>query len=73
MTTALKPTVKSKKQSDNTETPKKFPVSIADQLMTVSWSNDSHQTGLAKLVYRIPTFPLTANAVLIQGQPYKNV
>ena len=31
---------------------------IADRLRTVSWSNDSHPTGVAKPVYGIPTFPL---------------
>ena len=37
---------------------------IADWLRKVSWSNDSHPTGVVKPVYRIPTFPLTAEAVL---------
>ena len=36
---------------------------IADQLRTVSWSNDSHPTGVVKPVYGIPTFPLTTKAV----------
>ena len=36
---------------------------IADRLRTVSWGNDSHQTGVVKPVYVIPTFPLTAKAV----------
>ena len=36
---------------------------IADRLRTVSWSNDSHPTGVVKPVYGIPTFPLTAKAV----------
>ena len=36
---------------------------IADQLRTVSWSNDSHPTGVVKPVYGIPTFSLTTKAV----------
>ena len=36
---------------------------IADRFRTVSWSNDSHPTGIVKPVYEIPTFPLTATAV----------
>ena len=36
---------------------------ISDRLRTVSWSNDSHPTGVVKPVYWIPTFLLTANAV----------
>ena len=35
---------------------------IEDRLRTVSWSNDSHPTGVVKPVYGIPTFPLTAKA-----------
>ena len=36
---------------------------IANQLRTVSWSNDSHPIGVVKPAYRIPTFLLTAKAV----------
>ena len=36
---------------------------IADRLRTVSWSNDSHATGVNKPVYGIQTFPLAAKAV----------
>ena len=36
---------------------------IAGRLSTVSWDNDSHQTGVVKPVYGIPTFPLTTKAV----------
>ena len=36
---------------------------IADRLRTVSWGNDSHQTGEVKPIYGIPTFPITAKAV----------
>ena len=36
---------------------------IVDRLGTVSWRNDSHPTGVVKLLYRIPIFPITANAV----------
>ena len=36
---------------------------IADRLRTVSWSNNSHPTGVIKPVYERSTFPLTAKAV----------
>ena len=36
---------------------------IADRLRTVSWGNGSHPTGVVKLVYGIPTFPITAKVV----------
>ena len=36
---------------------------IADRLRTVSWSNDSHPTGVVNPVYGILTFPPTAKAV----------
>ena len=44
---------KIQKQSDNTKTPPK--TTIADRLRTVSWSDDSHPTGVIKLVYETPT------------------
>ena len=34
-----------------------------NRLRTVSWSNNSHPTGVVKPVYWYPTFPLTAKAV----------
>ena len=36
---------------------------IADRLRTVSWSNNSQQTGVEKPVHKRTTFPLTATAV----------
>ena len=36
---------------------------IADRLRTVSWSNNSHSTGVVKPVYERSTFPLTTTAV----------
>ena len=36
---------------------------IADRLMAVSWSNDSHLTGVVEPVCEHPTFPLTAKVV----------
>ena len=36
---------------------------IADRLWTVSWSNNSHPTGLVKPVYGYHTFQLTTKAV----------
>ena len=36
---------------------------IADRLKTVSWSNNSHPTGVVKPIYERSTLPLTATAV----------
>ena len=36
--------------------------------MTVSWSNNSHPTGVIIPVYGFPTFPLTAKGVQSKGQ-----
>ena len=44
---------------------------IADRFRTVSWGNDSHPTGVVKPVYGIPTFPLTATAMLSKGRTLK--
>ena len=65
MTKAPTPTEKSKKQHDNTaRPPKNFDyTTIADRLGTVSWSNDSHPTGMVKPINGIPTFPLTVKAL----------
>ena len=65
MTKAPTATEKSEKQCDNTKTPPKNVdyTTIADQLRMVSWGNGSHPTGVIKSVYRIPTFPLTTEAV----------
>ena len=46
---------------------------IADRLMMVSWGNDSHQAGVVKLVYRIPTFPLTVTAFAIKFAKLKQI
>ena len=46
---------------------------IADRLMTVSWSNNSHTNGVVKPVYGYPTFPLTAKAILSKVHTYKKV
>ena len=37
---------------------------IADRLRTVSWSNNSHPTGVVKPVNERSTFPRTTKAVL---------
>ena len=52
MTKAHKPTEKSKKQHDNTKSPPKLfdYTMIADRLRAVSWSNNSHPTGVVKPV-----------------------
>ena len=60
------PTEKSKKQRDNTKknSNKNFDhTTIVDRLRAVTWSNDSHPTGVVKLVYGIPTFPITTKVV----------
>ena len=47
MTKAPTLTENSKKQHDNTKNDRNFYyTTIADRLRTVSWSNDSHQTGV---------------------------
>ena len=46
---------------DNAKTPPT--TSITQRLWTVSWSNNSHPTGVVKPVYGYPTFPLTTTAV----------
>ena len=75
MTKAPTPTEKSKKQRDNTKhASKNFDyTTIADQLRTVSLGDESHPTGVVKPVYGIPTFPLTAKAVLSKGHTFKNL
>ena len=58
------PTGNSKKQHDNKNNSKNLNyTTIANRFRTVSWSNDSHLTGVVKQVYIIPTFPLTAKVV----------
>ena len=59
MTKAPKPTENSKKQR-NTRKPHHFVyyTAIADRLMTVSWSNNSHPTAVVKPVYGAQTFTL---------------
>ena len=59
MTKTHTPTEKSKKERDNTKNPatKNFDyTTIADRLRTVSWSKNSHPTGVVKPVYERPTF-----------------
>ena len=58
------PTENLKIKGQHTNATKNFDyTTIADRLKTVSWSNDSHPTGVVKPVYRIPTVPLTTKAV----------
>ena len=57
---------KTKRQHKNT-TQNFDNTTIADRLRTVSWSNDSHPTGVVKPLYSIPTFPLTTHTVLSKG------
>ena len=64
MTKTPIPTENSKTKGQHKNATKNFEyTTIADRLRTVSWSNDSHPTGVVKPVYVYPTFPLTAKAV----------
>ena len=67
MTKAHTPTEMSKGQSDNTNNAtKKFDyTAIADRLMTVSWSNYGHPTGVVNLVFG-PNLPTTHNSRVIK-------
>ena len=61
MTKATTPTEKSKSNVITQKRDKNFVyTTIAGRLMTISWRNDSHPTGVIKPVYGIPTFILTA-------------
>ena len=74
MTKALAPTDNSKKQSDNKKRRQNFDnTTISDRPRMVSVSNDSHQTGVVKPVYEIPTFPLTAIIGLSKGHTFKTL
>ena len=58
------PTENSKTKGQLTNATKNFDyTTIADRLRTVSWSNNSHPTGVVKPVYGYQTFPLTTKAV----------
>ena len=46
---------------------------IADRLRTVSWSNNSHPSGMVKAVYGLPTIPITATAVKSKGHIFKKL
>ena len=65
MTKAPTPIEKLKKQRENTKNVTKIfdYKTIADRLRTVSWSNNSHPTGVVKPVYESSTFPLAATSV----------
>ena len=66
MTRAPTLTEKSKTQRENTKCHQNIDyTTIAHRLRKVSWSKDSHPTGVVKPVYGIPiaTFPLTTKTV----------
>ena len=68
------PTENSKKNGQHKNATKHFDcTAIADRLRTVSWSNNSHPTGVVKPVYGHTTFPLTAKAVLSKGHTLKKI
>ena len=59
---------------DRTKTTKNFDYTmIADKLRTISWSNNSHPTGVVKPVYERSTLPVAATAVLSKGHTFKNL
>ena len=74
MTKALTPTEKSKKQRDNTKTPPKTSeyTTIADQLRTVSWGNDSHPTGVVTGL-RTLNLPTNRKSRVIKRTPFLNI
>ena len=58
------PTENSKRNAHNKNATINFDyTTIADQLRTVSWSNNSHPTGVVKPVYGYPSFPLATKVV----------
>ena len=72
MTKTPIPTEISKKQWTTQKRHQNFHyTTIADRLGTVSWSNNSNQTGVVKPVYGYPTFPLTTKAVHSKGHTFK--
>ena len=77
LTQATTPTEKLKKQCENKKnTTNNFDYpTIADQLGTVSLSNDNHPTGVVKPVYGNQTFQLhvSTKAVLSKGHTFKNL
>ena len=66
----LTPLEKSKKQSDNTKTPTKRLITqwLLTDLRQLVESAYIHPTGVVKLVYGIPTFPLIAKAAKSKGR-----
>ena len=59
MTKTPTPTENSKNNGQHKNATKKFDyTTIEDQLRTVSWSNNSHPTGVVKPVSGYPIFPL---------------
>ena len=75
MTKASKPTEKSEKQRiKHTNASKKIRFqNDCGSTKNGNWIDDSHTTGVVKPVYVIPTFPLTAKAVLLKGHIFKNL
>ena len=62
------PTENSKINGQHKNATKNFDyTTIADRIRTVSWSDNSHPTGMVIPVYGYPTFPLTIKAVLSKG------
>ena len=64
MTKAPTPTEIKKTKRQHKNVTKHFDnTTVVDRFRTVSWGNDGHPTSAIKLVYGIPTLPLTAKAV----------
>ena len=74
MTKTPLPTENSKTNGQHKNATNNFDyTTIADRLTTVSWSNNSHPTGVVKPVAVYPTFQLTAKAVKSKGHTFKNL
>ena len=73
MTKAPTPAENSKEQRNKTKTPPKTSITqrLSTDLGRSVGGNHSHPTGVIKPVYGIPTFPLTAKAVLSKGHTQK--
>ena len=62
---------KSPQKQRDKATQKRHQKVLRQRLLTVSWGNDSHPTGVVNPVYGIQTFPLTEKAVVIKDTHYK--
>ena len=65
---------KYKKQSNNTKTsPKCSNTRDCGAIFGISWSNESHLTGVVKAIFGYPNLPATAKTVSSKGHTFKFV